>query len=190
MTGVQTCALPILPSNVELGFNELSMYTSPTAITYPNGCHICEIEVDPETGTHEVINYVVVDDVGIVINPMLLKGQIQGGIAQGLGQAVMENIAYDNETGQLLSASFMDYAMPRATDLCSIEVKSSPVPTKNNPLGVKGAGEAGCVGALPCVLNALDDALAPVGVVHIEMPATPERIWKAIREAPSRSSAG
>jgi carbon-monoxide dehydrogenase large subunit len=126
-----------------------------------------------------VVGYNVVDDVGTVMNPMLLKGQIHGGIAQGLGQVLMEDIAYDSD-GQLVTGSFMDYAMPRADDICFIEVKSNPVPTKSNPLGVKGAGEAGTVGALPAVTNAVIDALSPLGIRHIDMPLTPEKLWRAI----------
>jgi len=122
----------------------------------------------------------VVDDVGTVLNPLLLHGQIAGGIAQGVGQVLMEDIRFD-ESGQLITGSFMDYAMPRAGDFCAIEVKSNPVPTKTNPLGVKGAGEAGSVGAMPAVANAIVDALAEFGVRHIAMPATPERVWRAIR---------
>jgi carbon-monoxide dehydrogenase large subunit len=125
----------------------------------------------------------VVDDVGTVINPLLVKGQIVGGVAQGVGQILMEDIAFDGESGQLISGSFMDYAMPRADNLSNVEVKSNPVPTPTNPLGVKGCGEAGCVGAMPAVANAIVDALSSLGVRHIEMPATPERIWRAINGA-------
>jgi carbon-monoxide dehydrogenase large subunit len=142
--------------------------------TYPNGCHICELEIDRETGKVDITRYSVVDDFGTVLNPLLLHGQVHGGIAQGAGQALMEDIHFDG-AGQLVTASFMDYAMPHAHDLCEIEVESNPVPTKTNPLGVKGAGEAGCVGSLPAVTNALVDALSEFGVKHIEMPATPER---------------
>jgi aerobic carbon-monoxide dehydrogenase large subunit len=124
----------------------------------------------------------VVDDVGTVLNPLLLKGQIVGGVAQGVGQILMEDIHFD-EGGQLVTGSFMDYAMPRATDMSAVEVKSNPVPTATNPLGVKGAGEAGCVGAMPAVANAIVDALSHLGVKHIEMPATSERVWRTIRNA-------
>ena len=163
-------------------------YEHPSSVadaTWPNGCHICELDVDEETGEVEIVRYSVVDDVGTVINPLLLKGQIVGGVAQGIGQILMEDIRFD-ENGQNLTASFMDYAMPRATDISAVEVKSNPVPTKTNPLGVKGAGEAGCVGAMPAVANALVDALSHLGVRHIEMPATPERLWRAIHEANGR----
>jgi carbon-monoxide dehydrogenase large subunit len=149
---------------------------------YPNGCHICEVEIDEETGATEIVRYTVVDDVGNVLNPLLLKGQIKGGVAQGVGQMLLEDICFDPQSGQNLSGSFMDYAMPHAADFCPIEIKSNPVPTKTNPLGVKGAGEAGCVGALPAVANAIVDALTIFGVRDIAMPATPERIWRAIAE--------
>jgi carbon-monoxide dehydrogenase large subunit len=151
--------------------------------SFPNGCHLCEVEVDPDTGRVEVLAYWVVDDVGLVINPLLMKGQIQGGIAQGLGQALMERMVYDPDSGQLLTASFMDYAMPRSCDLPPLEIASHPVPTPNNPLGVKGVGEAGVVGSLPAVISAICDALSPLGVRHLDMPATPERVWRAIRQA-------
>jgi carbon-monoxide dehydrogenase large subunit len=152
---------------------------------FPNGCHICEVEIDRDTGTIEIVRYSVVDDVGTVLNPLLLKGQIRGGVAQGVGQILMEQIRYDRD-GQLLTGSFMDYAMPHAADLSRIAIKSNPVPTKTNPLGVKGAGEAGCVGAMPAVANAIADALSPLGVTHVEMPTTPERVWRTIREATTR----
>ncbi|MFY0691899.1 MAG: xanthine dehydrogenase family protein molybdopterin-binding subunit [Paracoccaceae bacterium] len=150
--------------------------------TFPNGCHICEVEVDPATGHVRVLRYTVADDVGTVVNPLLVKGQIAGGVAQGLGQALMENIAYD-ESGQLLSATFMDYAMPRAADISGIDVLSHPVPTATNPLGVKGVGEAGTVGALAAGISAVTNALESRGVTHINMPATPERVWRALQEA-------
>ena len=130
-----------------------------------------------------LVSYYVVDDVGNVINPLMLKGQIYGGVVQGVGQALMEDIAFDPDTGQLLSGSFMDYAMPRADDMCAMKVESNPVVTKANPLGVKGAGEAGCVGALPAVISAITDALSVYGIDYIEMPATAERVWQAIQSA-------
>jgi carbon-monoxide dehydrogenase large subunit len=170
-----------LPMGEELGLSTL-LITRPGDATFPNGCHIAEVEIDPETGEAQTVSYVVVDDVGTVINPLLLKGQIHGGIAQGLGQVFGEDIRYDSN-GQLLTASFMDYLMPRAADFPDMLVKSNPVPTKTNPLGVKGAGEAGTVGALPVLINAVVDALRPLGIRHIEMPATPERIWAAIQAA-------
>jgi carbon-monoxide dehydrogenase large subunit len=170
-----------IPEDMEPGLNEDATYTA-TIMNYPNGCHVCEIEIDPDTGVVDVLNYNVVDDVGTVMNPMLLKGQIQGGVAQGLGQALMEIISYDSD-GQLLTGSFMDYAMPRASDMSYMEVKSNPVPTKTNPLGVKGAGEAGNVGGLPAVMNAVINALHPLGISHIDMPLTAEKLWQAIRQA-------
>ena len=168
-----------LPNDMEPGLIATAVYQAPVN-NYPNGCHICELEVDEETGKVEIVRYNVVDDFGTVLNPLLLHGQVHGGIAQGAGQALMEGIHFDG-SGQLVTASFMDYAMPRAHDLCAMEVESNPVPTKTNPLGVKGCGEAGCVGALPAVTNALIDALSEFGVRHIEMPATPERVWRAMQ---------
>jgi carbon-monoxide dehydrogenase large subunit len=138
------------------------------------------VEIDVETGAVRVIRYSVVDDVGRMINPMLVKGQIHGGIAQGLGQGLGEVLAYD-ETGQLLAGSLMDYALPRADEMPLFDVDSHEVPTKVNPLGAKGVGEAGTVGALPALLNAVNHALAPLGVRHLDMPLTPERVWHAIR---------
>jgi aerobic carbon-monoxide dehydrogenase large subunit len=175
-----------LPAGLEPGLIEKAIYTGKTA-SYPNGCHVCELEIDEETGEVEILNYHVVDDVGTVINPLLLHGQIDGGIAMGVGQILMENIKFDDE-GQMVTGSFMDYAMPRATDLTGFHVDSNPVPTKTNPLGVKGAGEAGCVGAMPAVANALVDALSVLGVKHVEMPATPEVLWRAIHEARSKGA--
>jgi carbon-monoxide dehydrogenase large subunit len=168
-----------LPKDMEAGLFANAVYSAPVA-NYPNGVHICELEIDRDTGQVQIVRYHVVDDVGTVINPLLMHGQVQGGIAQGVGQALMEDIHFDAE-GQLVTASFQDYAMPHAHDLCDIEVDANPVPTKTNPLGVKGVGEAGCVGALPAVVNALVDALSEFGVRHIEMPATPERVWRAMQ---------
>ena len=156
---------------------------APEDNTYPNGCHVCEVEIDPDTGALEIVRYVVIDDVGTVVNPIGLKGQIHGGVAQGLGQALMEEVVYDRESGQNLTGSFMDYAMPRADSMPYMEITSNPVPTKRNPLGDKGAGEAGTVGALPAIVNAVIDALAPLGVKSLEMPATSQRIWQAMRDA-------
>ena len=148
--------------------------------TFPNGCHMAEVEIDPETGVAAVVRYVVCDDVGRAVNPMIVRGQVQGGVTQGVGQALLERTAFDPESGQLLSGSFMDYALPRADDVPDIEVELVEVPCLTNPLGVKGAGEAGAVGSPPAVINALLDALAADGVTHIDMPATPEKIWRAI----------
>jgi aerobic carbon-monoxide dehydrogenase large subunit len=154
----------------------------PPAVTFPNGCHICEVEVDPETGSVVVVSYTAVEDIGRVLNPLLAHGQIHGGIAQGLGQALGEHVVYDS-SAQLLTGSFMDYAMPRATDIPPITIEMREVPTKVNALGVKGVGEAGTIGALSAVLNAVCDALTPLGVHHLEMPATPGRVQAAIRRA-------
>jgi carbon-monoxide dehydrogenase large subunit len=169
-----------LPEGMDLGLIAGATFSCKEQ-NFPNGCHICELEIDDETGEVEILRYSVVDDVGTVMNPLLLEGQICGGIAQGIGQVLMEDIRFDPASGQLLTGSFMDYAMPRASDLSAIHCDSNPVPTQTNPLGVKGAGEAGNVGALPAVANALVDALSPLGIRHIEMPATPECLWRAIR---------
>jgi carbon-monoxide dehydrogenase large subunit len=150
--------------------------------TFPNGCHIAEVEIDPETGVVAVVRYLVCDDVGTIVNPMIVRGQVHGGVAQGMGQALLENTAYDAETGQLISGSMMDYALPRADDLPDIEVEFVEIPCASNPLGVKGAGEAGAVGSPPALINAVVDALAEDGVRSIDMPATPERVWEAIEQ--------
>ncbi|HVO17110.1 MAG TPA: xanthine dehydrogenase family protein molybdopterin-binding subunit [Alphaproteobacteria bacterium] len=155
---------------------------------FPNGCHICELEVDPDTGHTEILSYTVVDDVGRVINPLLVAGQIHGGIAQGIGQALLENVHYDAESGQLLSGSFMDYGMPRSADIPLFKLGMHEVPCRTNPLGVKGAGEAGTVGAPPCVIGGILDALSPLGVAHLDMPATPERVWQAIQAARGKAA--
>ena len=176
-----------LPPGFDGGLNESYVY-APAKDTYPNGCHICEVEIDPETGEPKLVSYVIVDDVGTVINPLTLKGQIHGGIVQGVGQILMEQVFYAPDSGQLLTASFMDYAMPRAESMCDIVVKSNPQPTSLNPLGAKGAGEAGCVGALPAVMNALIHALQPAGVETLEMPATGSHIWSALQAANARRS--
>jgi carbon-monoxide dehydrogenase large subunit len=151
--------------------------------TFPNGCHAAEVEVDPDTGIVAVPRYVVVDDVGHALNPLIVRGQVHGGVAQGIGQALHERTAYDHASGQLLSASFMDYALPRADDLPDIDVDLIEVTCETNPLGVKGAGEAGAVGSPPAAMNALVDALTPAGVTHLDMPATPETVWKALAAA-------
>ena len=171
-----------LPAGLAPGLIENGSF-SPTAETFPNSCHLCEVEIDPDTGVVELVNYAVVDDVGTVINPLTLKGQVHGGIVQGVAQILMERIVYDPESGQLLTGSFMDYAMPRASDICAIDVGSNPVPTTRNPLGAKGAGEAGTVGALHAAMSAILDALEPLGVRDLEMPATSERVWRAIQMA-------
>jgi carbon-monoxide dehydrogenase large subunit len=171
-----------LPPGLEPGLYETGTFV-PAQDTWPNGCHVAEVEIDPDTGAVTVAGYVVVDDVGTVVNPLTLAGQIQGGVSQGMGQALMEEIVYDRDSGQLLTASLLEYALPRADTCPDLVIGSSPVPTELNPLGAKGAGEAGTVGALPAVMNAVADALVPVGVRHLDMPATPERVWRAIEEA-------
>jgi carbon-monoxide dehydrogenase large subunit len=171
-----------LPAGMEPGFSETAAFTPP-AVTFPNGCQVSEVEIDETTGVVRIVRQTVVDDVGRMVNPLLVKGQIHGGVVQGLGQALAEELAYDRESGQLLAGSFMDYAMPRADEMPLFDVDSHEVPTAVNPLGAKGVGEAGTVGALPSLMNAVNDALAPLGVRHLDMPATPERVWRAIQEA-------
>ena len=147
---------------------------------FPNGCHICEVEIDPTTGATTVDRYAAVDDFGRLINPLIVNGQVHGALAQGLGQALGEHIVYD-ASGQLLTASFMDYAMPRASDMPSFLLAFLEEPCRTNPLGVKGAGEGGCVAAPPAVINAMLNALHPLGIRHIDMPATAQHIWQAIQ---------
>jgi carbon-monoxide dehydrogenase large subunit len=151
--------------------------------TFPNGCHMAEVEIDPETGVTTVMRYVVCDDFGTTVNPLIVRGQVAGGVAQGLGQAILEHTVFDRDSGQLLSGSFMDYALPRADDLPDVEVDLLEIPCATNPLGVKGAGEAGAVGSPPALINAIIDALRVDGVTSIDMPATPERVWRALASA-------
>jgi carbon-monoxide dehydrogenase large subunit len=157
--------------------------------SHPNGSHVCEVEVDPETGEVTIDRYHVVDDLGRIINPMIVRGQIQGGVIQGVGQALMEHHVYDRDNGQLITGTFMDYAMPRAVDLPSIDANMEEVACKTNPLGVKGIGESGTIGAPPTVINAVIDALRPLGVEKIDMPATPLRVWQTIRQAQAKGAA-
>jgi carbon-monoxide dehydrogenase large subunit len=173
---------------VEPGFDETGHFVPPQP-TFPNGCHVCEVEIEPETGHIDIVRYLVVDDFGTVINPLLLRGQVQGGVAQGVGQAMLERTVFDPETGQLVTGSFTDYAMPRADDLPAIEFAYNVVPCRTNPLGVKGAGEAGAIGAPPALVNAVVDALAELGIEHLDMPLTPERVWAAIRTAAGSKAA-
>jgi aerobic carbon-monoxide dehydrogenase large subunit len=170
-----------LPKDIEPGLFESGVF-APEDNTYPYGAHVCEVEIDPDTGVVRIVKYSVADDVGTLINPLIVKGQIHGGIVQGVGQVMMEQVRYDKESGQLLTGSFMDYAMPRADDLCEFDIKSFVVPTQRNPLGVKGAGEAGAVGALPALMNAIIDALLPLGVTQLEMPVTADQVWRAIQK--------
>ena len=155
--------------------------------SFPYGCHVCEVEIDPELGTVEIVRYSAVDDVGRAVNPMIIHGQVHGGIAQGVGQALLEQCYYDPGTGQLLSGSFMDYAMPRADNFPFFATQISEVPCTTHPLGMRPAGEGGTTPALGVVINAVVDALSEYGVKHIEMPATPERVWRAIRSAEQRT---
>jgi aerobic carbon-monoxide dehydrogenase large subunit len=171
-----------IPRGMEPGFYETGTYDGGLP-TFPNGCHVCEIEIDEETGATEILRYVAIDEVGRAINPLLLEGQVHGGIVQAIGQCLVEDINYDPDSGQLMSGSFMDYGMPRAIDMPSFEVETNEVPTKTNPLGVKGAGEAGTVGALPAVMNAINDALAQAGVRYLQMPCTPGKVWRALQDA-------
>jgi aerobic carbon-monoxide dehydrogenase large subunit len=175
---------PMGPLTQKLGVGlEASGSFSPEPPSHPNGAHACEVEVDPETGVVTVDRYFVVDDLGRVLNPLIVRGQIHGGVVQGVGQALIEQQVYDRGSGQLLSGSFMDYAMPRADLMPEIDTTLEEVPCKTNPLGVKGIGESGTIGAPPTVINAIIDALSPLGVTAIDMPATPPRVWEAIREA-------
>ena len=164
---------------LEPGLNENAFY-DPTNFTYPAGCHICEVEVDPQTGKVEICAFTAMDDFGNIINPMIVEGQVHGGVAQGLGQAMLENCIYDDESGQLLTATYMDYAMPRADDFPYFKVGNNVTACTHNPLGVKGCGEAGAIGSPPAFINAVTDA---IGVKHIDMPATPERVWRAMQAA-------
>ncbi len=168
-----------LPEGIPATLSVSHVSQSPP-FAFPNGCHVAEVEVDPETGVTEVVRYSMVNDFGVIVNPMLVEGQAHGGIVQGIGQAFLENVVYD-EFGQPLTGSYMDYALPRANDAPFFAFASHPVPAKTNLLGSKGCGEAGCAGALPAVMNALVDALSVYGITHINMPATPQRVWEAIR---------
>jgi aerobic carbon-monoxide dehydrogenase large subunit len=175
---------PKPPEGVPQSLDVAHVSDGPGASTYPNGCHVAEVEVDPETGIADVVSYICVNDFGTVINPMIVEGQLHGGVVQGIGQALMELAVYDGD-GQLLTGSFMDYAMPRAVDVPSFSLADHPAPAKTNPLGVKGCGEAGCAGALTSVMNAVIDALAERGIRHLDMPLTPFRIWQALHSAES-----
>ncbi|HEY1708224.1 MAG TPA: xanthine dehydrogenase family protein molybdopterin-binding subunit [Rhizomicrobium sp.] len=179
--GVVELAVALRKQNLpgfEGGLDSDATFNGP-ASTFPNGCHVCEVEVDPDTGEVKMVRYSVLDDFGKVINPMLVAGQVHGGVVQGLGQAVMENCVYDPETSQLLTASFSDYAMPRAEDIPDIDFAYEEIPCKTHEMGAKGCGEAGTVGAMPAVMSAICDA---IGIVHMDMPATPERVWRAMQE--------
>src|SRR5271169_5765871 len=170
-----------LPSDIEAGFSERANFGPPGCATFPSGAHCCEVEIDEETGEVVLTRYVAVDDVGRVLNPLLCEGQIHGGIVQGAGQALMEDLVYDQSSGQLLTGSFQDYAMPRADDFCPFELANNPTLTDRNPLGVKGVGEAGTLCAIPAVMNAVNDALGRAGLPLVEAPATSEKVWRALR---------
>jgi carbon-monoxide dehydrogenase large subunit len=167
---------------LEPGLNETAFY-DPTNFTYPAGTHICEVEIDPDTGVVQVVAFTASDDFGNLVNPMIVEGQVHGGLTQGIGQALLEQCVYDSASGQLLTGSMMDYALPRADDVPSFTVDTKVTPCTHNPLGSKGCGEAGAIGAPAAMMNAVLDALAPVGVTHLDMPASPHRVWRAIREA-------
>ncbi len=171
-----------LPPEIAPGLEAEDFY-KPTTYSFPSGCHVCEVEIDPDTGHVELLGYTAVNDFGVVVNPLLLEGQVHGGVAQGIGQALMEELVHDTQSGQLLTGSFMDYAVPRSNDLPSFGWARNEVPCKTNPLGVKGVGESGCTASLACVMSAVIDALAPRGVTALDMPATAERVWRALAEA-------
>ena len=172
-----------LPEDIETGFTERANFGPADAATFPSGAHVAEVEIDAETGEVKLARYCAVDDVGTMLNPLLCEGQIHGGIVQGVGQALLENLVYDPETGQLLTGSFQDYGMPRADDFCPFELEENSSPTDKNPLGVKGVGEAGTIGSIPAVMNAVNNALAAIGAPPVDLPATPEKLWRAIRAA-------
>jgi carbon-monoxide dehydrogenase large subunit len=167
------------PADLEPGLDETAFY-DPLNFTYPAGTHICEVEIDPDTGVCTIADWAAVDDFGKIINPMIVEGQVHGGIAQGVGQAFLENCVYDKESGQLVTGSYMDYTMPRADDLPFFKVGTTETACTHNPMGVKGCGEAGAIAAPPAFMNAVTDAL---GIRHMEMPATSEKIWRAAQAA-------
>ena len=168
-----------LPDGMTPGLDSY-VFNQSDVFTFPNGCHVAEVEIDPDTGFLTIERYTIVDDYGRLINPMLTRGQVQGGVAQGIGQALLEHTVYDLDSGQLLSGTLMDYALPRADDLSSFDITLSELPTAANPIGVKGSGQAGCIAAPQTIINAIVDALTPLGIEHLDMPATPERIWRSI----------
>jgi carbon-monoxide dehydrogenase large subunit len=191
-------AVRIAGTDRSISFADLAKQADPSKLTanesfssadgtFPNGTHLVEVEIDPATGKIELVNYVIVDDFGVTLNPLLLAGQVHGGTMQGIGQALMEQAVYDAKDGQLVTGTFMDYALPRAADGTSITFETHNVPCATNPMGVKGAGEAGAIGSCPAVVNAIVDGLwREYQIDHIDMPATPERVWMAIREAQRR----
>jgi carbon-monoxide dehydrogenase large subunit len=172
---------------LEPGLNEMAFY-DPTNFTFPAGCHICEVEIDPATGETRIVSFTAVDDFGKVVNPMIVEGQVHGGLTQGIGQALLEGCVYDKQSGQLLTGSMMDYALPRADDVPSFKVATQETPCTHNPLGVKGCGEAGAIGAPAAVMNAVTAALWPLGIRDVPMPATPQTVWRCIQTAPKARS--
>jgi len=174
-----------LPEGTEPGL-EASDFYKPTAYSFPSGCHVCEVEIDPDTGEIALVAYSAVNDFGVVVNPLLLEGQVHGGVAQGIGQALFEELAHEPASGQLLTGSFMDYCIPRAQDLPTFGWARNEVPCKTNPLGVKGCGESGCTAALAAVMSAVLDALSVRGVTQLDMPATSERVWRALQDVAAR----
>jgi carbon-monoxide dehydrogenase large subunit len=175
-----------MPEGVEPGLEESSFH-DPTNFTYPFGAHICTVEVDPDTGEVKILRYVAVDDVGVVVNPMIVDGQVHGGVAQGIGQALYEHAIYD-EAGQLITGSMTDYAVPNMTQIPTVETARTETPCPHNLTGIKGVGETGTIAASQAVVNAVVDALSPLGIKHIDMPLTPERVWKAMQAAKSAGS--
>jgi carbon-monoxide dehydrogenase large subunit len=174
------------PANLPEGMTpglDANAFNPSDVIVFPSGAHAAEVEIDPETGRTTLERYIAVDDYGRLINPMITTGQVHGGLAQGIGQAMLEHTVYDPDSGQMLSGSLMDYALPRADDLPAFEITLAELPTASNPLGVKGVGQAGCIGGPQTIIHAVLDALAPLGIDHIDMPATPEKIWRAIQAA-------
>jgi carbon-monoxide dehydrogenase large subunit len=172
----------VLPDGMEPGLDETLFY-DPTGMGAPSGVHMAYVEVDPDTGMVEILDYVAADDAGTIINPLLATGQIHGGVAQGIGQALYEEVCYDRDSGQLLSGSLLDYALPHADSLPKIRSQFQQTPSPTNPLGVKGIGESGAIGAPPTIVHAVLDALAPFGIAHLDMPLTPQKIWAAIHNA-------
>ena len=168
---------------MEPGLKETAFY-DPSNFTFPAGCYVCEVEIDPDTGVTKIVQFVAADDFGNIINPMIVEGQVHGGIAQGVGQALLEGAVYDG-SGQLVTASYMDYTMPRAADLPSFQVSTSNTPCPSNPLGIKGCGEAGAIGSPPAVINAITDAL---GHENLTMPATPQKVWAAVTSTEDKGS--
>src|ERR1700756_4372762 len=177
----------VLPDGMEPGLDETVFY-DPTGMSAPSGVHLAYVEVDPDTGIVNILDYVAVDDVGTLINPLLAAGQIHGGVVQGIAQALYEEVSYDSDNGQLLTGSLLDYAVPRAEHVPNITSLFQETPSPPNPIGVKGIGESGAIAAPPCVVHAVLDALSPFGVTHLDMPLTPPRIWAAVQHA--RSGAG